>query len=71
MDNVIDFVNQNQNEFTWEANNCMLSHENPNYDHKDCQENAEEDDEDICIDQNLQLFSEISPSQGGNQLSYK
>lgn len=35
----------------------MLSEEHPNYDQEECNEIEEE--EDICLDQNLQLFTEI------------
>lgn len=43
MDNVIDLINQNQQEFTWEANNCMLSKDHPNYDHDECQDGDDEE----------------------------
>lgn len=54
MDNVIDLVNQNQNEFTWEANNCMLSKDHPNFDQNECQD-IENDQEGICIDENINV----------------
>jgi hypothetical protein len=41
MDELINYVNNNQ--FTWEANTCMLQSHHPNYDADECEDEIYDD----------------------------